>query len=189
MSSSNESKQSQGPYPNVRRVITGHSSEGKSILLRDEAKEPIFWSPESVAPVHDLYRTNEHPAVIDTEVPTGNWVDEIAANPELISANGSTFRAIDMPPGMTVPMHRTISIDYGIVMKGNLTLILDDGKITTLKPGDVVVQRGTSHGWRNNSIDEWVRIYFIGLGSKPININGELLPEVKPGQANTPASK
>lgn len=59
--------------------------------------------------------------------------------------------------------HRTHSLDYGIVNKGTIVLQLDNGKRVTLNEGDVVVQRGTIHTWRNEST-EWARIYFILLG-------------------------
>jgi len=169
-----------GPYPNIRRVVTGHSSEGKAIVVNDEVLQPFFWNPKVLTAVTDFYRTSEFPAIIDGEVATGEWVDEIKKNPEVISANGSTFRVLDMPPGTFVPLHRTISVDYGIMAKGTLTLVLEDGKTSLLKEGDVVIQRGTMHGWKNET-DEWVRMYCVSLGSKQVEVKGELLPEVLPG--------
>jgi len=169
-----------GPFPSVRRVVTGHSAEGKPTVIRDEVQQPFFWNPKVLSPVSDFYRTSEHPANLDCEVKTSEWVDEIKENPEVISANGSTFRVIDMPPGLFVPMHRTISVDYGIMAKGTLTLVLDDGKKCLLNEGDVMIQRGTMHGWKNET-DEWVRMYCVSLASKPVEVNGELLPQVLPG--------
>jgi quercetin dioxygenase-like cupin family protein len=62
------------------------------------------------------------------------------------------------------PMHRTISLDYGICIKGAVTLILDDEKEVTLREGDIIVQRGTVHAWRNASETEWARVVFVVLG-------------------------
>ena len=61
------------------------------------------------------------------------------------------------------PFHRTVSIDYGVVMSGNITCIFDDGKRVVMKPGDVIVQRGTIHGWLNETT-EWTRMYFVIIG-------------------------
>lgn len=58
------------------------------------------------------------------------------------------------------PFHRTVSVDYGIVTKGAVTLVLDDGERVKLGPGDVIVQRGTIHEWINES-HEWTRVFFI----------------------------
>lgn len=59
-------------------------------------------------------------------------------------------------------MHRTVSLDYAIIVKGQLTLILDDNKRAVLHPGDVAIQRGTIHSWKNEGT-EWVRMYAIVL--------------------------
>ncbi len=57
-------------------------------------------------------------------------------------------------------MHRTESVDYGVVLEGEVTLVLDDGSATTVGPGDLVMQRGTDHAWENRS-DHWTRILFV----------------------------
>ncbi|KAJ7088200.1 hypothetical protein C8R43DRAFT_1050810 [Mycena crocata] len=151
------------PFPDVRRVVTGHTSAGKSTVIADTIQPPTFWSPERVNPKFDLFYTGTTPAAIDSEVAEGKWVDEIADHPELFSVNGSTFRAFEFSPGSVSPVHRTVSLDYGIVAKGTVVLELEDGKRVTLKEGDTVVQRGTMHQWRNETT-EWARVYFIGLG-------------------------
>jgi quercetin dioxygenase-like cupin family protein len=60
------------------------------------------------------------------------------------------------------PFHRTLSLDYGIVMKGKVTLTLENNVRVTLGVGDIVVQRGNIHGWVNET-DEWARMYFVML--------------------------
>jgi hypothetical protein len=164
--------------------VTGHTSAGKSTIISDTIQPPTLWSPESVNAKYDLHYTGESPAVIDTEVSQGKWVDEIAQHPELISENGSTFRAFNFSPGSVSvcilhviatrddlltyyflqPVHRTVSLDYGVVAKGSVVLELDDGACITLREGDTIIQRATMHCWRNEST-EWARVYFIGLGA------------------------
>lgn len=58
-------------------------------------------------------------------------------------------------------MHRTQSLDYGVVIEGEVEMVLDDGVSTVMGRGDVAVQRGTSHGWRNVSKTEWARMFFV----------------------------
>lgn len=69
-------------------------------------------------------------------------------------------------------MHRTQSLDYGIVLQGEIEMILDSGEKRTLKAGDIAVQRGTKHAWRNPGEVEWSRMVFILQDIQPIVIGG-----------------
>lgn len=77
-------------------------------------------------------------------------------------------------------MHRTISLDFGIVVFGEIVLELDDGVETVCKAGDVVVQRGTIHAWHNRT-DQMTRMIFVLLPSEKVVVNGEELEETKIG--------
>ena len=77
-------------------------------------------------------------------------------------------------------MHRSFSIDYGIVMSGRLELELDGGEVVRLAAGDIVIQRGTNHLWRNPSQDEVCRVAFVLIEAAPISIDGRQLEEVHP---------
>lgn len=153
-------------------MVTGHSSTAKAIILDDSVLPFVYWEGTSGSAVHDVYRTHESPAILGTEI-NGEWVDEIKLNDALVNPNGSAIRSIDMYPGMYVKPHRTWSIDHGIVVKGSVVIELDDGERRVINEGDVIVQRGTIHSWKNES-SEWNRIFFVMLGATPI--------EVKPGQ-------
>ncbi|KAK7064932.1 cupin-2 domain-containing protein [Favolaschia claudopus] len=168
---------SSSPFKPVRRVVTGHTPEGKATVVADTVQPPTFWSPQSISPIYDLCHTSESPAVIDSEIREGKWADEIATNTEHVSRNGSVFRVFEFSPGTVSPAHRTVSLDYGIVAKGSIVLELDDGERITLNEGDTIVQRGTMHTWKNESKTEWARIYFIVLASKSVEINGQELKE------------
>ncbi|KAJ7022988.1 hypothetical protein C8F04DRAFT_1136373 [Mycena alexandri] len=146
---------SKSPFSPVRRVVTGHTSAGKSTVVADTIQPPTFWSPQSISPIYDVCRTGESPAVNDSEILQGKWVDEVAQNGEHVSKEGSVFRVFEFSPGTVSPMHRTVSLDYGIVAKGSMVLELDDGERITLNEGDAIVQRG----------------------AKPIEINGEKLEQ------------
>ena len=93
---------------------------------------------------------------------------------------GSVIRIVDMMPGGVSPMHRTNSIDYGIVLSGEVELELDDGAKTLLGPGDAIVQPGTIHLWRNRSATDVCRIVFVLTEAAAYRNNGLTLAEVKP---------
>ena len=85
----------------------------------------------------------------------------------LASANGSVLRIVEMAPGHRSPMHRTRSLDYGIVLAGEIDLELDEGRIVSLNVGDVVVQRGTIHAWINRGATA-ARMAFVLLSAAPL---------------------
>lgn len=74
-------------------------------------------------------------------------------------------------------MHRTQSLDFGIVVEGECEMITEDGTTTLLRRGDVAVQRGTQHAWRNPSDTQWARMTFVLQESKPLEIDGKTLGE------------
>lgn len=89
---------------------------------------------------------------------------------------GSVIRIVDFRPGARSPMHRSNSIDYGIVLEGELTLELDSGDAEVIRQGDIVVQRGTNHRWIAHS-EQWSRMAFILIEAPPVEVNGKPLPE------------
>lgn len=78
------------------------------------------------------------------------------------------MRIVDVPPGSMSPMHRTASLDYGVVLEGNVELIMDGGDRVVLKRGDTCVQRATNHAWRNTSETEWARMLYVLTEAKPV---------------------
>lgn len=87
------------------------------------------------------------------------------------------LRIVDMNPGATSPMHRTISLDYGVVLEGEVELILDSGESRLLRRGDVAVQRGTNHAWRNVSERTWARMLYVLQEAEEVVVDGVRLGE------------
>ena len=87
--------------------------------------------------------------------------------------NGTVFRIVEYEPGVAPRSHRTDSIDYAVVLSGEIDMELDDG-VVHLGPGDVVVQRGTIHNWVNRGTVPCV-IAFALIGAKPVTRNGKPL--------------
>ncbi|KAE8136115.1 hypothetical protein BDV38DRAFT_284358 [Aspergillus pseudotamarii] len=93
---------------------------------------------------------------------------------------GSVCRIVDIGPDVTSAMHRTFSIDYGVVLEGEVELILDSEETRRLKRGDMAIQRGTNHAWRNvtRTVDEngqragWARMLYVLLPILPLQLEG-----------------
>lgn len=164
---------SSSAHPPVRRVVTGHDERGRAILKSDVTFEPQL-IPSGDAAMALLWTTATVPADNNDET-DGR---ERAAGTTL--TGGSVIRIVDMLPRQASPMHRSNSIDYGIVLSGRIELEVDDGVVTELGPGDVVVQRGTVHLWRNPSDSEVCRIVFVLIEAPGATVNGEPLPEIHP---------
>lgn len=95
----------------------------------------------------------------------------------LVNPNGTVARIVDFGPGTEPLMHRTQSLDYGIILEGEVEMILDNGVKRMMGRGDVAVQRGTNHGWRNASKTEWARMFFVLQESEKIQIGEKELEE------------
>ena len=171
----------------VRRIVTGHDRSGKAVVLADG--EPPLVIRSSVQPglaFHEIWNTAEMPQIIaaaydeptrghaGTAPPKGGTVIRIVDMPpegpdgpafskeqsrELFAAVGLEKDAERHKAGRHPLMHRTESVDYGIVLSGEIVLLLDDSEVH-LKTGDVVVQRGTVHAWTNRT-DTICRMAFV----------------------------
>ena len=157
----------------IRRVVTGHDAKGRSVVVHDDVifgAKVVGTAAEFVVP----WRTLTSPA--DNDDPT----DRAGETGGLTQKGGSVLRFVEMPPGARSPLHRTDSLDYGIVLEGDVALELDDGAITPLSPGEVVVQRGTMHAWINRGATP-ARMVFVLLDAKPATVAGEKLAAVLNG--------
>jgi len=173
----------------VRRIVTGHDPDGKAVILSDGAVPKVFdaLGPPGLA-FMEIWETRAAPAPIAPREPEPTDHDLRLLPP----AHGVRIRIVDLPPegeGGTragadpravfekigAPhawsadakhpfMHRTETIDYGIVLEGEVTLIVDRGE-TVVRAGDIVVQRGTNHAWANRSKAR-CRIAFVLIDGK-----------------------
>jgi len=158
--------------PSFRRIVTGHDDQGLSVVRTIDTLTPSLIDSGDAA-FQLVWATPTVPADLnagtDGMLPAGKTLH-----------GGSVIRIVDMLPGRASPLHRSWSIDYGIILSGNLELELDDGSVTALSPGDIVVQRATNHLWRNPSPDHICRIVFILIEATPVMAAGRVLPEIHP---------
>lgn len=154
----------------IRRVVTGHNSDGRAVVRSDDTFQPEV-IPTGDAAFSLLWTTAEVPANNNDET------DGRDREAGLTIKQGSVLRVVDMLPGGVSPMHRSNSIDYGIVLWGSVELELDDGEKLVLNAGDVCVQRGTVHLWRTVG-DKPCRIIFVLTEASPYVHEGKAFPEV-----------
>jgi quercetin dioxygenase-like cupin family protein len=154
----------------IRRVVTGHSENGKATFVSDNQFETVV-IPTGDAAMATIWTTTTVPADLNDDTDGRN------RDAGTTLKGGSVIRIVDMLPNASSPMHRTNSIDYGIILSGTIELELENHEIKTLSQGDIIVQRGTIHQWRNPSSTEICRIVFILTEAKPFQFNGEPLAE------------
>jgi mannose-6-phosphate isomerase-like protein (cupin superfamily) len=164
-------------FPPIHRVVTGHDALGKAVVASEGALPTVIEVTAIPGTVfHEVWSTQASPAPVGNEADPS--LGALCLPPPKL---GTRIRFVDIPPdtaeflaqgaakmneaftqigdaaASTVQansphplMHRTESVDYGVVIEGELTLVLDDSEVP-LKPGSVVVQRGTNHAWANRS--------------------------------------
>lgn len=180
--------------PQIRRVVTGHDDRGHAVILVDDVAPNTFYSPTIPGFGAAVPWLSGHP--ID-HVTDHDPVGPGSPVPTFPRAGETVFRIAEFPPDADYPegaqeaifeeidgkaeaadgakhsgdkhfwFHRTDSLDYAIVLEGEITLLVDDGE-ATLKAGDVAIQRATSHAWSNRT-DRIARVAFVLIGTEPIS--------------------
>lgn len=130
----------------VRRVVTGHNKAGQSCVQIDD----LASNATSRRPGHDsrlIWVTDAAPARWDVADDAG--AREVGRPPP---GNGTLIRILEIQPGVTAEPHFTETVDYVIVMSGEMDMELD-AETVTLRAGDVLVQQGTRHNWINRGTE------------------------------------
>jgi quercetin dioxygenase-like cupin family protein len=143
-----------------RRIVTGPDPAGTSIVSSVVAPPVVTRLPHDGVTFFELWSTTSAPTPLAADEP--DPTDGPVRIPP--PATGTKIRINEFLPGHVrdgrqSPWHRTETVDYGILIEGELVLLLDDSEVT-LRPGDVVIQRGTNHAWANRS-DRVARIAFV----------------------------
>ena len=144
----------------IRRVVTDHAPDGRAIVRIDEIATNVI----SRRPGHEscVVWSSESVPADNAEAGDAGLRDFHACE-----AGGAIFRVISYGPGVTPRMHRTLTIDYAVVMSGEIVMALDDSEVV-LRAGDVLVQRGTIHNWDNRGTVPCV-IAFVLIAAQPVS--------------------
>lgn len=168
----------------VRRVVTGHDADAKAVFVSDERVQPLTLALAPGTEFHRLWGADQAPTFPDAGLspsqsayfpPVGGFrfgfftipPDATARRMDLDMA-AAVAEAEEKLPGLFAHMepddpgmHTTDTVDFEVVISGEVTLELDDGVETVLRPGDTVVQNGTRHRWRNRGVEPAVLALFI----------------------------
>ena len=172
--------------PPIRRIVTGHDSQGRACIVEDAPAAATRTVPERPGyRAVNLWRTNQTPALLNED-------DSVEKHQGILPPNsGTILRIIDFPPEPADPaerdrriratfggifhdaqhdgrkhpgMHKTDTVDYAICLEGEIWSVMDEGE-TLMRAGDVLIQRGTNHAWANRS-DKTARICFVLMDGK-----------------------
>lgn len=156
--------------------MTDHKSDGTT-CFNTENKEVLDWHPVGVANFALGYTTSTYPVDFQDGKDLSNYQGYLQNKPGIVIPGGTVLRIVDMAPGETSPMHRTVSLDYGVVLEGEVELLLDSGEKRLMQRGDISIQRGTNHAWVNASKTKWVRMMYVLQESEPFTVGGKTLGE------------
>ena len=162
-------------YPPIRRVVTGHDAQEVAKVIMDGAA--TNWKSSSPGTVSTLiWSTDTTPA----DIAVGETIEDLGGRVlgTAPPANGTRFAVIDFPPGNSGRMHRTETIDYVIVIAGEIDMDMDDSTVH-LRAGDVMVQRGTNHAWVNRGTER-ARVAFVLVDAKPLGIGHPVVGGASP---------
>jgi len=150
----------------IRRIVTGHDESGRAVVTIDETcGNVISRRPNHASCV--IWSTGEFPA--DNDGVGDGGAREVATT----DPNGTVFGLVEYGPGVAARNHRTESVDYAVVMSGEIDMEMD-GTTVHLKAGDVLVQRGTIHNWSNPGKVPCL-IAFVLVAAKPAERAGKML--------------
>jgi len=153
------------PYPAIRRVVTGHDKAGKAkVLIDGPATNAKFPGPGAVSTL--MWITDAMPCDMAVGEDAEDMGARIVGTPP--PENGTRFAILEVPPGNAPVMHRTESIDYVIVLAGEIEMDMD-AETVKLKAGDVLIQRGTHHAWANRSSAP-AKIAVVLIDAKPLGL-------------------
>ena len=170
----------------IRRVVTGHTAEGKATVASDTEVDAITLDQLPGPEFHKLWSSDETPTFPDDGLPrpakmwfpavggfrfaTFTVAPQSTALPEEFDREAAMVEMEEKVPGIVTQanmepdnpgMHTTDTIDFEYVISGEVWLELDDGKEVHLKPGDTVVQNGTRHAWRNKGSEPCRMVVFL----------------------------
>ncbi|KAL2126384.1 hypothetical protein VTI74DRAFT_1015 [Chaetomium olivicolor] len=163
--------------PQPTRFITTHNAAGQAIV---HSSTPFTWSAydNNNLAFSVPYTTSTFPPDLNSDLDLQQH-DRLLSSDKLglVNPRGTVLRCVDFAPGYACGMHRTQSLDYGIVMEGQVDMVLDSGECYTLRRGDVAVQRATQHQWVNRSQTEWARMMFVLQDCRPLVVGGREMRE------------
>jgi hypothetical protein len=164
--------------PQLHRYVTGHNAAGQAVVQESNDFTWQAYDGDKLA-FSVPYTTSAFPPDLNDDVDVSTHKKVMDSDSlGLVNPRGTVFRCVDFAPGYACGMHRTQSLDYGIVLEGEVDMVLDSSdERFPLKRGDVAVQRATQHQWVNRSKTQWARMMFVLQDCKPLTVAGQEMKE------------
>lgn len=163
--------------PAISRFITAHDGDGKTVFSDAVSEVTPFKALPDGAEFAVCYATDTFPVDMTDDKDLHTYQQYQQNLPGITISTGTVLRVVDMRPGALAPMHRTVSVDYGVVIEGEVELILDSGEKRLMRRGDISIQRGTNHTWKNTSETSWARMLYVLQAASGCVAGGKALSE------------
>ena len=163
----------------VRRIVTGHDANGKAVVASDERLTAVSRRIGANVTGCEIWSTDAMPVDNSTAADAAQRAGFVKRYNYVGTGQGTVIRITEWAPGHARFTHRTETVDYAILLSGEIDLELENDEVVHLKPGDVVVQRGTTHTWVNRGSVPAVTA-FILIDANPAEVNGEMLRTLFP---------
>ena len=158
----------------VRRIVTGHDHNGKAVVATDEVLTAVSRRIGANITGCEMCSTERMPVDNSPGADAAQRAGHVKRYNYVGSGQGVTFRITEWAPGHARFTHRTETLDYAILLSGEIDMELENGEVVHMKPGDVVIQRGTIHTWVNRGPVPAVTA-FVLIDANPAEVNGQLL--------------
>lgn len=156
--------------PPVRRVVMGHDSNKKARVIRDDIATNISTRPNAASTT--IWCSEKVPVSLPVEAGEDMGAYRLNSGTPL---NGTRLMVMDLFPGCRGAMHRTDTLDYVVVLEGEVEMLADDSSVV-LHAGDILVQQGTIHAWTNPT-KKHARMAIVLIDAQPL---GEGFPPARP---------
>ena len=163
----------------VRRIVTGHDQNGKAVVASDETITAVSRGIGAKIEGCEIWSTDKIPVDNSEAAAAAQRAGFVKRYNYVGSGQGTTFRITEWAPGHARFTHRTETVDYAILLSGEIDCELENGEVVHMKPGDTIVQRGTIHTWVNHGKVPAVTA-FILIDAKPVEVDGKELRTVFP---------
>ncbi|OQU98887.1 Cupin domain-containing protein [Cladophialophora immunda] len=158
--------------PAVKRHLTTNNDDGVSVFSPRISSDPPSKQLPDGTKITFCYGCQRFPVDLASEQDLQSYQHLIDNPPGIVIPNGFACRILDLPPRYNSVSHRTISVNFNVVLQGQMELTLNSGEKRILGPGDSAIQRCVDHSWRNVSSTEWARMAAAVIPAEPWQFGG-----------------
>lgn len=175
------------PFDNPTIHLTSHDNNTGKAIIHSSTRNPWLSLRSGALGFNNVYTTSSFPVSLTNNEDIRKHEELLGTGKlGLVNPGGTVCRIVEFAPNAPAHMHRTQSLDYGIVLEGEVLMTLDGGEEKHLKRGDIAVQRGTMHAWKSASDTNWARMLFVLTDCHPVEVAGQVLHEdLQPGWKKT----